>query len=379
MTIKISSEHTLHTFIRIPLLAALSLSSFLVNADTTFSQLNLVTDSQSVNSAQINDPSLKNAWGLSYTPSGAFWISDNATGVSTLYSVNPTTQVTKKLGLTVAIPGDGSVTGQVYNNNPNAFKGDSFVFVSEDGTISGWGGGTTAETLQTASNANAYKGAAIANIANYSYLYAANFSADRIDVIPGSTATPNLSGNFIDPNLPTGYAPFNIENLGGNLFVSYAIQDANKHDDVAGLGNGIVDEFDTQGNLIARVASQSGALNSPWGMAIAPSSFGKYAGDLLVANFGDGKINAYNLLTNAFVGQLLDSKGNPLSIDGIWAISVGNDGGSGSSQTLYFTAGPNGETNGLLGAVSAVPLPATVWLFGSALLGAGCLRKRPVL
>jgi len=377
MNTKIYPEQKVHTALVIPIIAALTLCSPFVSAGTTFKQINLVTDNQSVNSANITDANLQNAWGLSYNPTGPFWISDNGTGLSTVYSVNPATNVTAKVPLTVTIPGDGTVTGQFYNNNAAAFNGDPFIFVSEDGTISGWRGalGTTAETLKNASAANVYKGATEAAVGNNSYLYAANFRADSIDVIPGTTAAPSLSGNFTDPNLPAGYAPFNIQNLGGNLYVTYAIQDASKHDEVAGLGNGLVDEFDTQGHLLGRIASQ-GTLNAPWGLAIAPTSFGQYAGDLLVGNFGDGKINAFNQVTHGFDGQLIGSNGQLLSIDGLWALETGNNGSAGSSQILYFTAGPNGEVNGLFGSVNAVPLPSALWLFSSALFGFGFFGKR---
>lgn len=381
MNTKTYPEQKSHTLLALQLIVALTTCSPVVTAGTTFNQLNLVTDDQSINPAQIADANLKNAWGMSYSATGPFWISDNATGVSTLYSVNPASNATAKLGLTVTIPGDGSVTGQAFNNNTTAFNGDAFLFVSEDGTISGWRGalGTTAETLQASSSANVYKGVATADIGNNSYLYAANFRADSIDVMPGTSQTPALTGNFSDSTLPAGYAPFNIQNLGGNLFVTYAVQDATKHDEVAGPGNGFVDEFNLQGQLIGRIASQ-GALNAPWGLAIAPSSFGEFAGDLLVGNFGDGRINAYNLHTPipSFVGPLLDGNGQPLAIDGLWALSTGNDGSAGGSQTLFFTAGPNDEANGLFGAVTAVPAPPAFWLFGSALIGAGCLRKRRV-
>ena len=158
------------------------------------------------------------------------------------------------------------------------------------------------------------------------------------------------------------------------MYVTYAEQDITKHDEIDGLGKGYVDEFDLHGNLITRVASE-GTLDAPWGLAIAPSSFGDYKGDLLVGNFGDGKINAYNPLTFAFIGQLLDSNGQPLSIQGLWGLSVGNGGSAGSTQSLYFTAGSNGESNGLFGAITPVPVPSTIWLFGSALMSALCVRK----
>lgn len=190
------------------------------SAVAQLSVTNLVTDDQAAQAARITDAGLINAWGLSYSPTSPFWVSSNGTGTSTLYAVNPATQNTVKQGLTVTIPGNGSVTGQVFNSNAAAaFGGDLFLFVSEDGTVSGWRGalGTNAETLVPASAANVYKGAAFATIAGASYLYAANFASSAIDVDKGSAAALPLTGTFVDPNLPSGFAPFNIQNLGGTL------------------------------------------------------------------------------------------------------------------------------------------------------------------
>jgi len=332
---------------------------------------NLVTDDPTVHAAQITDPGLVNAWGLSYGPSSPFWVSSNGTGEAQLYAVNPATQATTKQGLTVSIPGDGTVTGQVFNSNAGAaFGGDLFMFVSEDGTISGWRGalGTTAETLVSGSSANVYKGAAFGTIGSNSYLYAANFRAGTIDVEKGSGAAPALSGTFADPNLPAGFAPFNVQNLGGTLYVTYAQQDATKHDEVAGAGLGLVDSYDLQGHLIARVAT-AGTLNAPWGLAIAPGSFGAMAGALLVGNFGDGRINAYNAATHAFLGQVQDAGGGPLEIDGLWAISPGNGGNGGSDSLLYFTAGPDDESHGILGVLTPTPEPSVTVLLVVGLSG----------
>jgi len=346
-------------------------------AATSFSQLNLVTDDQTVNHAKIPDDALKNVWGISYGPTSPFWVSNNGTGTSTLYNVNPLTNATSKLGLTVSIPGNGSVTGQVFNGNSTTFKGDRFIFVSEDGTVSGWRGalGTTAETLVAGSSANIYKGVAEATISGNSYIYAANFKSGAIDVINGASGAPGLSGNFIDPNLPSGYAPFNIQNLNDKLYVTYAFHTPGSGDETIDAHLGLVDVFNTQGDLLNRIAS-GGTLNAPWGLAIAPSSFGQFAGDLLVGNFGDGRINAFNLTTHHFDGQLTGTDGTPLSIDGLWALTVGNGGGAGSTQSIYFSAGPNGEKNGLFGTVAAVPVPSAVWLFGSALAGFGVFGRR---
>jgi uncharacterized protein (TIGR03118 family) len=345
-------------------------------ADQVFSVTNLVTDDQGVNAAQITDPALKNAWGVAGSGTSPFWVGDNGSGVSTLYSVNPLTNATTKLGLTVTIPGDGSVTGVAFNG-VGAFGGDNFLFVSEDGTISGWRGalGTMAEILATGSSANVYKGTALDTIGGHSYLLSANFRSGGIDVLKGDAGAPDLAGKFIDPAIPSGYAPFDIKLVGSDIFVTYALQDGTKKDDVAGAGNGFVSKFDMNGNFLGRVASQ-GALNSPWGLALAPSSFGAFAGDLLVGNFGDGTIDAYDMVTNDFIGQLLTGSGSVLTIDGLWALDVGGGGNEGNSRSIYFTAGPNDESNGLFGVIAPVPEPLTLSLFGAGLAGACLLRRR---
>jgi uncharacterized protein (TIGR03118 family) len=341
-----------------------------------FQALTLVTDDQAAHPGQVTDASLVNAWGLSYAPTGPFWASSNGGGVSTVYTVNPTTQSTSKAALTVSVPpGGGSVTGQVFNSGAGsgAFNGDNFLFVSEDGTVSGWRGalGANAETLQPASASNVYKGSAFATVSGSSYLYAANFRAGSVDVFKGSAAAPALAGNFTDPALPSGYAPFNVQNLAGTLYVTYALQDAARHDEISGAGLGFVDAFSTQGLFLGRIASQ-GTLNAPWGLAIAPSSFGALAGSLLVGNFGDGRINAYDAATHAFLSQISDGSGAALTVDGLWAITPGNGGSGGSASLLYFTAGPDGETHGLLGVLvpAPVPEPGTAGLLsvGAALL-----------
>jgi len=344
-----------------------------------FAANNLVTDDQSANAAQITDPGLKNAWGVSFGATSPFWVSSNGAGTSTLYRVDPLTQATTKVSLVVTIPGAGNPTGQVFNsgNASGAFNGDLFLFVSEDGTVSGWRSslGTAAETLALASSANIYKGSAFATIAGNSYLYGANFHAGSIDVFKGSAAAPSLAGSFVDPTLPSGYAPFNVQRLGDSLYVAYAKQDAAKVEEVTGVGFGFVDRFDLQGNFLERVAG-NGTLNAPWGLAIAPSSFGALAGALLVGNFGDGRINAYNATTHAFLGQIKGANDQPLEIDGLWALTPGNDGSAGSSSMIYFSAGPDDEEHGLFGVLVAVPEPSTYALLLGGLVIVGVVARR---
>jgi len=342
----------------------------------SFDVTNLVTDDQSVNAAHLTDPHLKNAWGIAHSSMSPFWVSANGAGLAVLYNVNPTTNVTSKLGLEVTIPGAGNVTGQAFNGTAAAFNGDAFLFVSEDGTISGWRGalGNAAETLQLASAANVYKGTTQVMVGGHAYLLSANFRAGTIDVLKGEAGSPDLAGHFTDPNLPSGFAPFNVQVLGGKIYVAYAQQDAAKHDDVAGAGHGFVTEFDTNGNFLRRIATQ-GTLDSPWGLAIAPASFGALAGDLLVGNFGDGRINVFNLTTLTSDGQLPGANGTPLDIDGLWALIPGNDGNGGNSSSIYFSAGPGEEIHGLFGVIAAVPEPSTALLLRSG-IGTGWLVLR---
>ncbi|HEY4360848.1 MAG TPA: TIGR03118 family protein [Bryobacteraceae bacterium] len=336
-----------------------------------FVQTNLASDIPGL--GKSTDPDLVNAWGMGASGSSPVWIGTNGTGKSVLYDGNGV-----KLGLVVTIPGDGSVTGVTFANIAGSFNGDTFLFVNEDGTVSGWRGalGSTAETLVTGGGTNVYKGVTDAVVGGAAYAYLANFGTGSVDVMKGTGAAPNLTGNFVDPNLPAGYAPFDVQVLGNVLYVTYAVQDAAKHDDVAGAGHGVVDAFDLQGNFLQRVASNGGALDSPWGLAIAPAGFGDVGGDLLVGNFGDGTIHAYDPTTGVLLETLRDAGGNPVTIDGLWGLRFGNGGSFGSPDTLYFTAGPNGEADGLFGDLAEVPEPGTLGVTGLGLLGLAWARRR---
>jgi uncharacterized protein (TIGR03118 family) len=329
----------------------------------SFTQTNLVSDIPGM--AKATDPDLVNPWGVSFSSASPFWVSDNGTGLATLYN-----GAGVKQGLIVTVPPPGAApTGQVFNSS-SSFNGDFFIFATEGGTITGWRGalGTTAETLSPGTG-GVYKGLAIATIPNGTYLYATDFHNNSITVFPG-TGAPSLSGTFTDPNLPAGYAPFNIQTIGGKLYVTYAVQDAAKHDDVSGPGHGIVDVFDLQGNFLQRLIS-NGPLNSPWGMTIAPTGFGSFGNDLLVGNFGDGTINAFDPSTGNFLGQLDGANGMPLVNLGLWDLTFGNGGNGGSKSDLFFTAGIPGdgmvEDHGLFGSIVPTPEPGTFALLGCGL------------
>jgi uncharacterized protein (TIGR03118 family) len=330
---------------------------------TAYLQTNLISDQPGV--AAITDANLVNAWGLAIPPTGGnFWIADNGSGVSSVYGGNVNHSALTKNLPDVTIPG-GAPTGVVFNSNattlPDEFKVSAgtnsgpavFIFATEHGTIAGWSPAVslaTAETAATVPDA-IYKGLAIGNNGTENLLYAANFHSGHIDVFDKTFTPKTLAGSFTDPNLPAGYAPFNVQNIGGTLYVMYAQQDADAEDEVAGPGKGFVDKFDLNGNLLGRFASR-GALNAPWGIAQAPANFGRFSGDILVGNFGDGRIDAFTT-GGAFVGPLRDARGNPISIDGLWALSFGNGVTAGESNALYFTAGPGDETHGLFGKLSA--------------------------
>jgi uncharacterized protein (TIGR03118 family) len=355
--------HVKHFLLFTAFAATVSLSSSSAGTISGYSQTNLVSDIPGL--AAQTDPNLINPWGIAESGTSPFWVSDNGSGRATLYSTTGTPQ-----SLIVTIPGvgadTGAPTGQVFNGTTN-FNSDLFIFAAEDGNISGWRGalGTTAETLSSSSSGAVFKGLAIATIAQGTYLYAADFHNNQITVIPG-TGAPALTGNFTDPNPMPGFAPFNIQNLNGQLYVTYAKQDAARHDDVPGAGNGFIDVYDLTGHFVQRLVT-GGPLDSPWGLAIAPAGFGGAAGDLLVGNFGDGSIDAFNL-NGTFVGTLGTTSATPLINDGLWGLTFGNGGSGGNTHTLYLTAGLNDEADGLFAQINAVPEPGTLSLLA---IGAG--------
>jgi uncharacterized protein (TIGR03118 family) len=315
-----------------------------------FKKRNLVSDIDGV--ARISDPNLVNPWGLSFGPTTPAWVADNGTDVSTLYSGGVRRSIPVILPLVVGIPG-GAPTGTVFNPT-GGFKVNGaparFIFDSEAGTITAWNAGTQAVTEATTPGA-IYKGLAIASNGGATMLYAANFHAGTIDVFNDAFAPVTVPGGFVDPNLPAGFAPFNVQEIAGRLVVAYAQQDADAEDEVAGAGLGYVDVFDANGHLLRRLISQ-GQLNAPWGLALAPKRFGAFGGDLLVGNFGDGAINAYDPRTGDFRGTLKNKDGNQIRINGLWALRFGN-GVIGTPQTLLFTAGIADEEHGLFGEIVA--------------------------
>ena len=322
----------------------------------TFAVTPLVSDVPGA--AAATDPNLVNGWGLTRSPTSPWWVADNGTNRSTLYTgggaINP---------LVVGV--DGGPTGTVFagiagnflvaTTASPALAPANFIFASEDGMIRAWRGGSTAALLTAHGQARAiYKGLAIAQpTPGNPVLYAADFHNARVDVFNGAWQDITPANAFVDPMLPAGYAPFGIQTIGSRVFVSYAKQDADAKDELAGQGLGFVDAYDLAGNLLERIA-QHGQLDAPWGLAMAPVTFGRFAGDLLVGNFGDGQINAYEETASGFEhrGTLRDISGQKLVIDGLWALEFGNAASNGSPDTLFFTAGPNDESHGLFGTIT---------------------------
>jgi uncharacterized protein (TIGR03118 family) len=335
-------------------------------------QTNLVSN-RNDQGAQIMDTNLKNPWGVSMGPATPLWVSDNNAAVSTLYSIAPGGTSVMKVPRTVNIPGgrpstgDGpSPTGQVFNPTSGfQVMGASgmgpalFIFDSESGQLSGWSpvadpfspDMATAELKPGRTPTAVYKGLAIGTDSQGTFLYATNFHDGTVDVFNDMWAPVTMPGGFVDPHLPAGYAPFGIQVINDLVYVTYAKQNADAHDDVAGEGHGFVDIYTLNGFLVERLASR-GPLNSPWGLEIAPPSFGRFAGKLLVGNFGDGHISVFDPFSpEHFLGQLRDDHHRPISIDGLWALRVGT-ATTGGTGTVLFTAGINDEQDGLLGSIN---------------------------
>jgi uncharacterized protein (TIGR03118 family) len=321
-----------------------------------YTQLNLVSNQSGA--AQAMDANLVNAWGIARSATSPWWVSDNGTGKATVY--NSTTGATL---LTVTVP--GAPTGMVANGTHGfSILGGAparFLFASEDGTISAWNGGPQAQVVITTAGA-VYKGIAIATVDGNPRLYATDFHSGHIDVFdasfqPLNRGKGNGSGNGDDDSFfsgkPRGLAPFNVQNIGDTLFVAFAKQDAAKHDEVDGAGLGLIGAFTPAGKLI-QWFDHVNDLNAPWGLAMAPSEFGTFSHHLLVGQFGGGEILAFNPTSGAFAGKLLQPGGQPINIDGIWGIGFGNGGSAGPLNTLFFAAGPNGESNGLFGTLTTV-------------------------
>ncbi|HEX5147387.1 MAG TPA: TIGR03118 family protein [Conexibacter sp.] len=324
-----------------------------------FEQRNLVSDIAGV--ARVTDRNLVNSWGMAAGPSTPLWVADNGSNVSTLYSGAVNGAIPVVSPLVVGIP-NGAPTGIVFNPTNGFTIGSGatsgparFIFDSEAGTITAWSPSLSPATqaqLIASDPSAVYKGLALATSHKRgTRIYAADFHGAKIDVWNDQFRPVNVPGAFTDRGIPAGFAPFNVQALGGLLYVTYAKQDADAHDDVAGPGNGFVDVYDKGGHLLGRLVSQ-GQLNSPWGLAIAPRHFGRFGGDLLVGNFGDGKINVYDPRNGRFQGQLVNQDGNAIQIDGLWALRFGN-GTFGTPDGLLFTAGIGDEGHGLLGEIVA--------------------------
>jgi uncharacterized protein (TIGR03118 family) len=328
---------------------------------------NLVADQPGI--ADFTDPNMVNPWGFATTATSPFWITDGGTGLSTVYSSNGAPSATKPSvppsakGTTPSTP-----TGIVANATGGFLvqsKAPSFIFVTADGALSAWASSVSATQAQlmvdNSGSGAVYYGLAIsATTTNAApLLYAANFASGNIDVFDTNYKPVAMPGAFVDPSVPAGYAPFNIQNLGGNLYVMYAKQNGVKSFATVGAGLGYVAIFNLSGTLVKHLAS-NGPLNAPWGVALAPSTFGAFAGDVLIGNFGDGAINAFDPNTGNAVGALKDQNGNTIAYPGLWGLIFGNGGSGGDPNALYLLAGGAGQNHGLLASIQASPTLTSV-------------------
>jgi uncharacterized protein (TIGR03118 family) len=314
-----------------------------------FQKTVLVADSAGLGTTNL-DPNLLNPWGIAIHPTnGRVWVADNHSGVSTVYDAAGVQQ-TATLPRIPTHDGSfgGGPTGIVFNTTPDfVIPGQGaaiYIFATEDGTISAWNASTTDAVLVANRSADSavYLGIALASGSGGGVLFAANFRSGRVDMFDKNFAYVK---SFTDPGIPSDYGPFNVQVIGGNLYLAYAKHDPATGEEAAGAGNGYVSLFGTDGTLIRRVAS-NGTLNAPWGMAMAPTSFGSYSGDILVGNFGDGRISVFNPTTGVYLGQLKGTDSAEISIDGLWGLATG------PNNSLYFAAGPDDERHGVLGILS---------------------------
>jgi uncharacterized protein (TIGR03118 family) len=346
---------------------ALVFATTCLHADSLgFTQTNLVSDVPGM--AANTDPNLKNPWGVSFSSTSPFWTSDQVTGLATLYNAAGVPQ-----SLVVTVPGSATPptgpTGQVFSNISGQFlvgaTPATFIFDNLNGTISGWNGGagTTAVVERTTPGA-IYTGLAQATNSTGTFLYAANSApGGGINVFSSTWAPTSLSGSFTDPNLPAGLVPFNIQTIGGNLYVTYASLGPGG----TPMPGGVVDEYDANGNFLKRIAT-GGPLSAPWGIVLAPSTFGPFSNDLLIGNFGNGEILAYDATSDLFLGTLNGANGLPLDNDRLWALETRAVGSGFNPNAVYFSAGINGEADGLFAEITAnTPEPATIFETASGL------------
>jgi uncharacterized protein (TIGR03118 family) len=339
-----------------------------------YTQTNLVSDQPGV--AAVTDPNLVNPWGLSRSATSPWWVANNNSGTSTLYTGTGTIIPINGNGIVTIPPPKGSPAGTVSTPTGTVFNGvatdflvgpgasAAFLFVTEDGTISGWAGGPAAilevDNSEGGSPRGAvYKGATTALWNGKVFLYVTNFRSGRVEVYDSTFKRVNISEElFDDDRIPRDFAPYNIQNIGGTLFVTYAKQDAARHDSVAGAGLGFVEMYQPDGRHIGHL--QTGPwLNAPWGVVWTPRDFGTFSNSILVGNFGSGKIAAYNGFTHEFIGFVQNPDNSILTIDGLWSLTFGNGGAAGPSTTMFFSAGPDGESHGLFGTLTAVATDQT--------------------
>jgi uncharacterized protein (TIGR03118 family) len=351
-----------------------------------FTDTALVTDSSTVVATALTiDANLQNPWGVAVAPGLPFWIADNNSNLSTLYSgigVIETQEITGSSNVGIAIPASAAgvqanPTGQVYNGNggfqiatSNGQESALFIFDGEGGTIAAWAkdSGAAAVTAYddgviSGANHAVYKGLAIGTVGGATYLYATDLHNNKVDVFDTNFSKPAaMQGKFVDPNIPAGFVPFGIAALNGNLYVTFAKQDSAMHDETTGAGLGYVDIFDFSGNLLSQFAS-AGALNAPWGIAIAPAGFGSLQGDVLIGNFGDGTINIFSpngtALAN-FEGPLMSTSGLPIAFPGLWSLVFGNGDADKPLTTLFYTAGFADQTDGVFGGITVASSPTPI-------------------